>query len=149
MTAKYTVATFVPMNLYIQFSRLANLYFLLIAALQLLTPFSPTGKFSTAFPLMVVVIANMVRELWEDSVRHRDDMEVNRRLAEVIRGGRVVEEMWRDLRVGDIVWVKKGAEVAADLLQLSSSDESGGSYVDTCNLDGETNLKVPIEANFS
>jgi phospholipid-translocating ATPase len=54
----------------------------------------------------------------------------------VIRGGRVEEEMWRDLRVGDIVWIKKGAEVPADLVQLASSEEEGGSYVDTCNLDG-------------
>lgn len=50
--------------------------------------------------------------------------------------------MWRDLRVGDIVWIKKGAEVPADVVQLASSEEEGGSYVDTCNLDGETNLKI-------
>ena len=55
--------------------------------------------------------------------RHRDDAEVNRRLAEVIRGGRVEEEMWRDLRVGDIVWIKKGGEVPADIVQLASSEE--------------------------
>jgi hypothetical protein len=44
----------------------------------MLTPYSPTGKFSTAMPLTVVVLANMARELWEDSHRHRDDHEVNR-----------------------------------------------------------------------
>ena len=142
VTAKYTMATFLPINLYMQFSRLANMYFLLIAALQVLTPFSPTGKFSTAFPLTVVVFANMARELWEDSGRHRDDAEVNRRLAEVIRGGRVEEEMWHDLKVGDIVLIKKGQEVPADVVQLSSGEEEGASYVDTCNLDGETNLKI-------
>ena len=58
--------------------RLANLYFFVIAALQLLTPYSPTGKYSTALPLTFVVLANMARELWEDSQRHRDDREVNR-----------------------------------------------------------------------
>jgi len=31
--------------------------------------------------------------------------------------------MWRDLRVGDIVWIKKGSEVPADVVQLSSSEE--------------------------
>ena len=142
VTAKYTVTTFLPTNLYMQFSRLANLYFLLIASLQVFTPFSPTGKFSTALPLTIVVLANMARELWEDSHRHRDDAEVNRRKAEVIRVGMVEEEMWRNLRVGDIVWVKKGQELPADVVQLSSSNDSGGSYVDTCNLDGETNLKI-------
>ena len=141
-TAKYTFYSFLFINLYQQFSRFANIYFLVIAALQLLTPLSPTGRYSTAAPLALVLAANMVREIWEDSKRHKDDYEVNNRVIEVIRGGRVVEELWKNLRVGDIVWVKKGTEFPADLVQLASSDDSGGSYIDTCNLDGETNLKI-------
>ncbi|EKX38131.1 hypothetical protein GUITHDRAFT_43842, partial [Guillardia theta CCMP2712] len=141
-TAKYTFYSFLFINLYQQFSRFANIYFLVIAALQLLTPLSPTGRYSTAAPLALVLAANMVREIWEDSKRHKDDYEVNNRVIEVIRGGRVVEELWKNLKVGDIVWVKKGTEFPADLVQLASSDESGGSYIDTCNLDGETNLKI-------
>jgi hypothetical protein len=41
-TAKYTVLTFVPVNLFEQFMRVANLYFLLCAILQLIPGLSPT-----------------------------------------------------------------------------------------------------------
>jgi hypothetical protein len=53
-TSKYTVFNFLVLNLSQQFSRLANVYFLIIASLQLLTPLSPTGRFSTAAPLALV-----------------------------------------------------------------------------------------------
>jgi hypothetical protein len=53
-TSKYTVYNFLVLNLSQQFSRLANCYFLIIASLQLLTPLSPTGRFSTAAPLALV-----------------------------------------------------------------------------------------------
>jgi hypothetical protein len=36
---------------------------------------------------------------------------------------RISQEYWKDLCVGDIVWIKKGQEVPADLVQLSSSDD--------------------------
>ena len=48
---------------------------------------------------------------------------------------------WRDLRVGDIVKVKKDEFFPADLIMLNSSDVKGRAFVETKNLDGETNLK--------
>ena len=53
-TSKYTFYNFLFLNLGQQFSRLANVYFLIIAVLQLFTTLSPTGRFSTAAPLSLV-----------------------------------------------------------------------------------------------
>lgn len=44
-------------------------------------------------------------------------------------------------QVGDFVKLVDGELVPADMVILSSSDDSGIVYVQTANLDGETNLK--------
>ena len=142
-TAKYSPVTFLPKNLSEQFGRLANVYFLLISCLQLFTPLSPTSKFSTAAPFALVLILNMVREAVEDSARHKADQEVNDRLVEVVRPTGSTESVpWRTLVLGDLVWVKSNNEFPADLVLIASSGDQGMCYIDTCNLDGETNLKI-------
>lgn len=52
------VLTFLPVNLFQQFSRVANLYFLIIAALQLIPGLSPTPWITTVAPLLFVLLLN-------------------------------------------------------------------------------------------
>lgn len=141
-TTKYNVITFFPKAIFEQFRRVANLYFLLAAILSL-TPVAPFSAVSMIAPLAFVVGLSMAKEGLEDWRRFIQDMKVNLRKATVHKGDGIFGfRAWRKLRVGDIVKVEKDKFFPADLLLLSSSYEDGICYVETMNLDGETNLKV-------
>ncbi|CAH6719200.1 phospholipid-transporting ATPase Dnf2p [[Candida] jaroonii] len=49
---------------------------------------------------------------------------------------------WKNVKVGDLVRIYNNEEIPADVIILSTSEEDNGCYVETKNLDGETNLKV-------
>ena len=118
-SAKYVpLISFVPRALYAQLCRAANVYFVLIAALQLATDLSPTGRYTTILPLAAVVGLSMVREALEDYQRHRVDRRVNNRTTRVLRDGAFVTCCWRELRVGDIVQVQMDEEFPADLVRV-------------------------------
>ncbi|GAB2213107.1 hypothetical protein Droror1_Dr00021125 [Drosera rotundifolia] len=141
-TTKYTIATFLPKSLFEQFRRVANLYFLVCALLSF-TPLSPYSALSNVVPLVVVVAATMGKEIVEDWRRKMQDIKMNNRKVKAHRGDGTFEpKKWRDLRVGDIVKVEKDEFFPADLILFSSSYEEAICYVETTNLDGETNLKL-------
>lgn len=48
---------------------------------------------------------------------------------------------WEDLRVGDFVKIMDNEPLPADILICSTSEEENVAFVETKNLDGETNLK--------
>ncbi|XP_042401682.1 probable phospholipid-transporting ATPase 4 isoform X1 [Zingiber officinale] len=141
-TTRYNVVTFLPKALFEQFRRVANIYFLLAAMLSL-TPISPFTPMSMIAPLAFVVGLSMMKEALEDWKRFIQDMKVNRRRGNVHKGeGQFVNKHWQDICVGDVIKVEKDNFFPADLLLLSSSYEDGICYVETMNLDGETNLKI-------
>ena len=49
--------------------------------------------------------------------------------------------LWKKLEVGDVVLLRENDQVPADIVVLSTSDPDGLCYLETKNLDGETNLK--------
>ncbi|XWS16208.1 hypothetical protein CRYUN_Cryun34aG0065400 [Craigia yunnanensis] len=141
-TTKYNFVTFLPKALYEQFHRVANLYFL-GAAIISVTPLSPFSAVSMIAPLAFVVGLSMAKEALEDWRRFMQDMKVNNRKVKVHKGeGIFGNKSWQQVQVGDVVKVEKDLFFPADLLLLSSSYEDGICYVETMNLDGETNLKV-------
>lgn len=140
-THKYTVLTFLPLNLYHQFSRLANFYFLIIVLL-LQFDWAPISASAALFPLTIVIGISAIREAIEDFLRWRSDQKVNATPAMKLKDGAFTNCRWDEIIVGDFIMVKKNEQVPADIVLISSSIPTGNTYIDTCNLDGETNLKI-------
>jgi phospholipid-transporting ATPase len=141
-TAKYNIATFLPKFLLEQFSKFANIFFLFTAALQQIPNISPTNKYTTIGPLILVLLVSAGKELIEDYKRKKSDKTLNNSKAQVLRGSSFQETKWINVAVGDIVRVESEEPFPADIVLLASSEPEGLCYIETANLDGETNLKI-------
>uniref|UniRef100_A0A8C2N377 Phospholipid-transporting ATPase n=1 Tax=Cricetulus griseus TaxID=10029 RepID=A0A8C2N377_CRIGR len=141
-TSKYNILTFLPINLFEQFQRVANAYFLFLLILQLIPEISSLTWFTTIVPLVLVISMTAVKDATDDYFRHKSDNQVNNRQSEVLINSKLQNEKWMNVKVGDIIKLENNQFVAADLLLLSSSEPHGLCYVETAELDGETNLKV-------
>ncbi|KAM9354543.1 phospholipid-transporting ATPase VD [Pholidichthys leucotaenia] len=142
-TTKYTLLTFIPVNLFQQFHRVANLYFLFLALLNWIPVVEAFQKEITMIPLLLVLTVTAVKDGLEDYRRYLFDRKVNNTVARVFCGSQktYIEQFWKDVRVGDFIRLSCNEIIPADMVLLYSSDPRGVCYIETANLDGETNLK--------
>ncbi|XP_018349951.1 PREDICTED: phospholipid-transporting ATPase ID isoform X2 [Trachymyrmex septentrionalis] len=140
-TSKYSVLTFLPLNLFEQFQRLANFYFLCLLVLQMIPAISSLTPITTAIPLIGVLTLTAVKDAYDDFQRHSNDSQVNNRKSRTLRGTNLREEKWSQVQVGDVIRMENDQFVAADVLLLTTSEPNGLCYIETAELDGETNLK--------
>ncbi|CAD6337457.1 unnamed protein product [Miscanthus lutarioriparius] len=78
---------------------------------------------ASVLPLAFVLGVTAVKDAYEDWRRHRSDKNENNRTASVLVGGVFVPKRWKEV-------------------QAWGSDPTGVAYVQTINLDGESNLKT-------
>uniref|UniRef100_A0A8B9VQZ7 Phospholipid-transporting ATPase n=1 Tax=Anas zonorhyncha TaxID=75864 RepID=A0A8B9VQZ7_9AVES len=136
-TSKYNIVTFLPVNLFEQFQEVANTYFLFLLILQLIPQISSLSWFTTIVPLVLVLTITAVKDATDDYVsapRASPSWGCPPRVGH--------RDQWMNVRVGDIIKLENNQFVAADLLLLSSSEPHGLCYIETAELDGETNMKV-------
>ncbi|XP_042470971.1 phospholipid-transporting ATPase 1-like [Zingiber officinale] len=143
-TAKYSLITFLPRNIFEQFRRLAYVYFLVIAVLNQLPQIAVFGRGASVLPLAFVLLVTAVKDAYEDWRRHRSDRIENNRAASVCdpHSGRFFSKRWKEVRVGEVVKVLANEGIPCDMVLLATSDPTGVAYVQTINLDGESNLKT-------
>lgn len=160
-SCKYTVWNFVPKQLFAQFSKLANFYFLTISILQMIPGLSTVGSFTTIIPLAIFVSISMAKEGYEDIRRNRLDKEENERETYVLNKTALHSNLkheentpsspgftdtwtktkWQDVKVGDVVRLARNDSAPADIVLLYASGAEAIAYIETKGLDGETNLK--------
>uniref|UniRef100_A0A8C4L6C6 Phospholipid-transporting ATPase n=1 Tax=Equus asinus asinus TaxID=83772 RepID=A0A8C4L6C6_EQUAS len=147
----YNVFTFLPMNLFEQFKRAANFYFLVLLVLQSIPQITTLAWYTTLVPLLVVLGITAIKDLVDDVARHKMDNKINNRTCEVIKDGRYLFKIakWKEIQVGDVIRLKKNDFIPADILLLSSSEPNSLCYVETAELDGETNLKFKMSLEIT
>uniref|UniRef100_A0A8C6YHY0 Phospholipid-transporting ATPase n=1 Tax=Naja naja TaxID=35670 RepID=A0A8C6YHY0_NAJNA len=141
VSSKYTVWNFLPKNLFEQFRRIANFYFLVIFLVQVIVD-TPTSPVTSGLPLFFVITITAIKQGYEDWLRHRADKEVNKSAVFVIENGDSVKKECEKVKVGDIVEVLADDTFPCDLVLLASSNKEGTCYVTTASLDGESNHKT-------
>eukprot|EP01147_Barroeca_monosierra_P001443 gene1443-4603_t len=143
ITSKYTVWTFLPINLFEQFRRAANFYFLLMMIIAYIPGVAVIDPITSVLPLVFVIGVTAIKQAYEDYQRHRADAEINLKETRILdRNGELHDIFYQDVRVGDVVKVLDGEEFPCDLILLNSSHPSHDCYITTANLDGETTLKI-------
>lgn len=142
-TTKYSVLFFLPMNLFEQFHRLANLYFVGLAILNFVPVVQAFQPEVALIPICVILALTAIKDAWEDFRRYQSDKKLNGMPCFVYSRKEkcYVKKRWKDVRVGDFVKVESNDIIPADLLLLYTSDPNGVCHIETANLDGETNLK--------
>lgn len=191
--AKYTAWSFIPRTLYNEFSFFLNIYFLLVALSQII-PYLRIGYMSTYIaPLAMVLTITIGKEAIDDIARRRRDAEANAEPYTVIarssetsrergtsrlrnanlpqecfglRGAWEVQKRSRDLKVGDILKLRRNQRLPADVAILksipddvnksgaistvqtgvaetaSNEQTAGETFIRTDQLDGETDWKL-------
>lgn len=101
------------------------------------------GKPVILLPLMVVVTVNGIKDFLEDYKRKKSDDEENNKKSLVYNryNKKFENKKWSDIKLGDIVKVLKDEYFPADLVLINTSEKEGECFIETKNLDGETNLK--------
>uniref|UniRef100_A0A673L226 ATPase phospholipid transporting 10B n=1 Tax=Sinocyclocheilus rhinocerous TaxID=307959 RepID=A0A673L226_9TELE len=122
-TNKYRLWSFIPMSLFEQFHRMANIYFVGLAFLHFVPVVNALQPEVALIPICVILALTAVKDGWED---FRSKFDHNLTTAGCFWSSRskqmcFVERRWKDVRVGDFVRV------------LSNQ------IID--QLDGETNLR--------
>ena len=134
VTAKYTWYTFLPLNLYEQFRRVANTYFVAIVALMFIPGVSPFPVWTTMAPLVFILSIAAIKEWLEDRARQRKDAETNGLpVQRVDRKSRSLEKTTHgELRVGDLVCIEENEEIPADVVLLYTSKKDGSCSIGKC-----------------
>ncbi|ALC48588.1 CG9981 [Drosophila busckii] len=147
-TTKYNWLTFIPLNFYEQFRRAVYFYFLLVTIVSFFVNDTMSPMVSL-LPLLFVMIVTALKEGLEDYARAKSDRIVNSTRVTLMRQGKQISIDSQFIVPGDLVLVSSASDVPCDLVLLHSTSKEQLCFVNTANLDGETNLKtIHVPTNY-
>lgn len=139
---KYNPLTIVPMVIYNQFKYFFNFFYLMITIAQFYPPFQVGFLVTYIAPLAFVLLITVIKEAYDDLVRWKRDNEVNSQIFTRITSTGKVSIPASKIKVGHMIEIKAGERIPADMILLTTSEESGTVFIRTDQLDGETDWKL-------
>lgn len=76
-TTKYSLVFFIPVNLFEQFHRLANIYFVGLAILNFVPMVNAFQPEVALIPICVILAVTALKDAWEDFRRYQSDRKLN------------------------------------------------------------------------
>ena len=151
---KYNVLLFIPTVIYNQFKQFGNFFYLIMTISQFIPELKVGFLFAYLSPLCVVIVVSLLKELIDDINRRIQDLKTNSTKIMTIKlykkNKNSKKELKRilksssNLKIGDIIELKKDERVPADIIVLKTFNESdeNQSFIRTDQLDGETDWKL-------
>jgi phospholipid-translocating P-type ATPase (flippase) len=132
---------FIPISVVRQYIKPLSFYFLAVCALAFVKELSPFDPFTQLIPVLIVLSISVFRECMQEIARQKEDKRVNSQKTRINRDGKWVEVDWEDVIVGDVILIPSDSPCPADIVVVATSSPGNSAYIQTTNLDGETNFK--------
>ena len=110
----------------------------IIGCIKILSTITITSALT---PIFIVIGIGLIMDLIEELKRYRNDLETNNSKTKIYKNKKFIKKEWRNIKIGNLIKVKKDEIVPADLFVVCSSNKEGNFFLQTSNLDGETNIK--------
>ena len=120
---------------------LLNIIFLATSILSCIKILSTKSIPSAIIPFLMVIGIGLIMDLIEEIKRYRNDLVTNSSSTKIYKTQKFQNIKWSDIKVGNLIKVKKNEIIPADLFVICSSNTDTSFYLQTSNIDGESNLK--------
>ncbi|ODV95683.1 hypothetical protein PACTADRAFT_43115 [Pachysolen tannophilus NRRL Y-2460] len=158
-TTKYTPLTFIPKNLFNQFTNIANSYFLFLVILGAFQIFGVSDPGLSAVPLIVIVVITAVRDAFEDYKRGASDANLNNcsihLLCGLINNNVIIDHVgpWRRFKKSCSKLLRKNAEIIKKIKKEENNNlKNPKKSIDSNNNElnrASTDFKFSLDTNRS
>ena len=149
---KYNLLSFIPVVIFNQFKQFGNFFYLIMTITQFFPSLTVGFLFSYLSPLVIVVGAAMLKELYDDINRRYQDRITNNEKYKIYKKNTLengeaeeIEVTSAELKIGDFIIINENQRVPADLILLKTFNndaDDNHSFIRTDQLDGETDWKL-------
>ncbi len=149
---KYNLLSFIPVVIFNQFKQFGNFFYLIMTITQFFPSLTVGFLFSYLSPLIIVVGAAMLKELYDDINRRFQDKITNNEKYKIYKKNTVendeaieMEVTSAELQIGDFIIINENQRIPADIILLKTFNndaDDNHSFIRTDQLDGETDWKL-------